>query len=215
MANAPVLPFHSYTEKTMARARQPRAKGETTEPEILRAIRLGDAGDVYGPGEEDEFLEALEQHVDDHNATVAEQQKAGNRSVKKLDVNDELKRLHVLGHLVNFQGVEVTDDDLEESDQDLTANRVARERALVSAPGNEGTSAARPKRLGRNKERATQEGVQSSEEFVRLNDGAGEVVDGVDETSTENVPAVEAKKLKAEAAPDKAKTKSAASKTKK
>lgn len=154
------------------RARQPRKKGESTQPEILRAIRLGDKGDVYGPGEEDEFLEALEEHVDEHNKQAARLAKAGQAAPEELDVQKELHRLHVLGHLVNFKGVDVTDDDLEEPDQDLTANRKANQRAQVTAPGDE-TEGAEPIRRVKRRTQATK-GVQSNKGLKRLNDGADE-----------------------------------------
>lgn len=149
----------------MATGRQPRQKGENTNPEILRPIRLGD-NDVYGPGEEDEFLEALEGHIDELNAAAGE-------NGKQLDVNDELHRLSVLGHIVNFKGVDLEEDDIEDSDQDLNANRRAARAARDSAPGDETT----PRSAGpssRRKAPAPTKGVQSNEELKRTNDGTGD-----------------------------------------
>lgn len=158
----------------MARARTPRPKGESTQPEILRAIRLGDNGDVYGPGEEDEFLDALKDHVEQHNETV-KLKKEG----KPLDVDDELRRLSVGGHIVNFAGVgELDDDELEHSDHDLRANQIARRRAMVegAAPGDESTPPPGGFRPSRRRVEPT-EGVESNEETKRLNDGIGDVDD--------------------------------------
>lgn len=152
----------------MPSGRQPRKKGEAQTPEILRAVRVGDHGDVYGPGEEEELVEALTDMVEEHN----EQVKA--RGVgQKLTVNGELKRLHIAGHLVNFKGVTVKEEDLEEDDQDLTANRIHAERAQVTAPGDESTPTA-PVRRTRRRGARTTEGIQSNEEITRTDNGTGE-----------------------------------------
>lgn len=124
----------------MASGRQPRNKGEDTKPEILRAVRLGDAGDVYGPGEEDEFLDALQTYVDQHNEAVEES------GQPELDVNEELTRLTALGHIVNFEGVDVDDEDMEESDHDLSANRKAARSAAVETTDRTVTRARSPRK---------------------------------------------------------------------
>ncbi len=139
----------------MASGRQPRAKGEQKGPEILRAVRLGTAGDVYGPGEEEEMLEALEESVKDHN----EELKAGGRG-QKLTVKSEVERLTMLGHLVNFAGVSVDDEDIDHADPDLRANSRARALVETNAVGEEGDGMTRRARR-RARVAQTDEGVES------------------------------------------------------
>lgn len=164
----------------MPSGRQPQTKGAKAKPEILRAVRLGDNGDVYGPGEEEELLNALEDEVARHNKVVK-----ANKVGEELDVNEELERLSILGHLINFKGVDLDEEDLEEQDQDLYANKRARERALVEAPGNEGTPSTR--RRGVKRRTRNTEGVESNPDEQRLDDGQGETLDpdAVDEAGEE------------------------------
>jgi hypothetical protein len=104
-------------------ARKPKEKAEQRKPAILQAIRLGN-GDVYGPGEEEEFLEALQAHADQMEEGAEAAQAAGKQP-DTFDVKEEIKRLSSLGYLVNFEGA---DDEDEETD--ITHDQKAR-RAVV------------------------------------------------------------------------------------
>lgn len=109
--------------------RKPKSQADQKKPTILRGIRL-DNGDVYGPGEEEEFLKALKgraEAADEEHEAAAEQGAAPRAAAlpTRFEHKDELERLTRNGSIVNF--VDVDDDDEEE---DVTHEKRA-DRAVV------------------------------------------------------------------------------------
>lgn len=112
-------------------ARKPREKSEIAKPTILRAVRLAN-GDVYGPGEEDEFLEAL----DAASAQAEEEAEARQGQGLKPDTFEpkkEVKRLSKLGFLANFAGADDDDDEEEDLTHEHKVQRAARREAVEVA----------------------------------------------------------------------------------
>lgn len=152
----------------MASGRQPRNKSGENKPEILRAIRVGDKGDVYGPGEEQDLLDALKEHEKAFNANPANKD-------NKFSHKDELYRLHEIGHLVNFKGINVEDEDIDHDsgDRDLHANQRAAQLAETGRVGEEGDGMTTSRvRRSRARIRRT-EGVESGDN-ERDDDGSGD-----------------------------------------
>lgn len=153
--------------------RTPQKNKQDNAPTMLRAIRIGD--DVYAPGEEDEMLEALQAHVDDHNQKAKAAAKAGT-PMEELDYNAELHRLELGGSIANF--VELDEEEIEHLDTDLRAN--AQHRAHVQEIQDEGKEGAR--RMAR--------GGRKGGKVVRSRKGptqkAGETVDDKGEGGTDD-----------------------------
>lgn len=119
--------------------RQPRNLEDKKEPEILRTISVGADQDLYGPGEEDEFLEAYKEYIDGHNETEGNE---GNQ----LDLDEELTRLSRIGTIINFPGVDPDEEGADHPDRDLNASR----RAMVEEiPEEDGGTKTRRKRVAK------------------------------------------------------------------
>ena len=112
----------------MARGRQPKSKAaqEATAPAILRTVRLGD--DLYGEGEEEELLEAMDKVEEEDRKARKEKPETPGTPFSK---DDELHRLTRLGFLANF--VELSQEEVDDMDPDLRANTTYR-RALQAVP---------------------------------------------------------------------------------
>lgn len=117
-------------------ARKPKEKAEQKRPEILRTIRLPN-GDLYGPGEEEEFQEGLAEAAKAAKAEAKGREAKGLQS-DEFDPDEEIKRLTKLGMIVNF--VDPEDDDEAE---DITHDQRS-QRASVKALSEGRVRDARP-----------------------------------------------------------------------
>lgn len=168
-------------------ARKPKEKAEISKPAILRSVRLGN-GDVYGPGEEDEFLEALQAAADAAEEDADQAEKEGRRG-DRFDAKKEVKRLSKLGFLVNFDGADDDDDEEEDLTQEHRTRRASKralqdDRPIVAGESDETPKAERlrtrnrdrieSEEAGRSAKAPTRKGSKASEEKVEApDDGVG------------------------------------------
>lgn len=118
-------------------ARQPKSNTANEGPQLLRTVRF-DNGDLYGPGEEEEFLERVDQEVKERVKARKE-----NPDLPELSKDDIIRRLTQVGHAVGFQEYDEEDDEFEHSDPDLRVRQqYKRDPALIEEhPRNGGRSA--------------------------------------------------------------------------